>query len=447
MINKTLLIRFFIVICVILQAQFLHSQNALNYNKVTGETDTLILSDVIRRIVTSYPSVREAEESIRQAQARINLAKTGYYPNLDFNANYTRIGPVSTFDIPGLGNFKLFPEDNYSVALNISDNILDFGKTSKNVDYESENKILAAEKVEQAMQSLSMSAIGCFYSLAYLQHALEIKDEELRDLNGHLEFIEKKIQTGSGTDYELLSTKVRISNVESQKIDLESSLEIQQSVLNSLLGAPAYTNHIVKEDTTYIPLEIKDDSLFSYAYSHRDEMIISKENTEVARMHYNVLSTQNYPIVSLFTSGGWKNGYIPDLNTFLANFAAGITVTLPIFDAGRNKNNLLVAESSIKESDFETELIRRKIENEVVESLENLNASRKKLDHYTLQLQQAVQAHSLAETNYRVGAITNLDLLDAETNVSESKLLVLKASIDNEVYLYKLKSVIGEKLY
>ena len=442
-INFQLLI---IIVIIIFSLNIVNAQqNPAGKTQLTA--DTLTLDEIIKSVIANHPSVKESEEVIGETSARINLAKTGRYPNIDIMANYTRIGPVSDFDIPGLGDFKLFPENNYNASLNISENIFDFGKTERNVEYETENKILLKQKLEQVKQTLSVSAINAYFSILYLQEALEIKDEQLKDLNEHLDFVRKKQETGSGIQYEILSTQVRISNVESQKTDMEASLTIQRSALNSLLGEAPYSVHYVKNDLAGKMISVKEDSLFSYATEHREEMNIAREKTRLAELHYNVTKSQNYPVINIFASGGWKNGYIPDLNALTANFAAGIGLTLPIFDAGRNKNNILLANATITEDNFETEVVKRKIESEVVENNENLKASQKKLDQFKLQLEQAEKAYSLAEINFREGAITNLDLLDAATNVSESRLLLLKANIDYAVNTYKMETVLGDKLY
>jgi len=48
---------------------------------------------------------------------------------------------------------------------------------------------------------------------------------------------------------------------------------------------------------------------------------------------------------------------------------------------------------------------------------------------------------------YESGIITNLELLEGSTIVSESHLMLLKSKIDYTLSLYKLKTEIGERLY
>ena len=132
--------------------------------------------------------------------------------------------------------------------------------------------------------------------------------------------------------------------------------------------------------------------------------------------------------------------FIPEMYDPKANFVAGISLKIPIFDGKRNKFNLVQAKSAIIENDQETEIARRNIVNEVVEAQANLKASQKKIDQSLLQLRQASQAYALGQVRYDSGVIINLELLDGSTTVSESRLLLLKARIEHTMNIYKLKS-------
>jgi outer membrane protein len=69
------------------------------------------------------------------------------------------------------------------------------------------------------------------------------------------------------------------------------------------------------------------------------------------------------------------------------------------------------------------------------------------VSQFTLQLEEALKAYALAETSFRAGTITNLELLDSNTSVSQSRLLLLKARIDYAASIYRFKAALGEKLY
>ena len=98
-------------------------------------------------------------------------------------------------------------------------------------------------------------------------------------------------------------------------------------------------------------------------------------------------------------------------------------------------------------SQLETEIVRRNIVNEVVEAQSGIESSKKKVAQFEMQLTHALQAYELAKTSYKSGVITNLDLLDSETAVSESRLQLLKSQLDQQVSILKLKIAIGNHIY
>jgi len=413
----------------------------------TVSNDSLTLNAIIGEVTANHPMVKRALEDLNVSDAKIGLAEASYLPNIDVTSSYTRIGPISEISIPEMGTFSFYPHDNYSAALNVNQTIYDFGKTEKSVLLEKQGKELTLQSVEQVKQKLSQAVIANYYTLVYLQEALKIKDEQLKTLNEHLNFIKKKLETGSATQYEILTTQVRISTIENQKTDLETARQVQVCQLNSLLGKPESTSQKVKNELNVSLPGLQNDALITAAMQNRDEMKLASEKAKLAQLRYNLTDMQNKPVVSAFLSGGIKNGYTPYLYDPKANFAAGFGVKVPIFDGKRKVYNLAQAQSAIQSNDQDTEIARRGIVNEVVEGEANMKASQKKVEQGELQLKQALQAYSLAKISFDSGVITNLELLDGSTSVSESRLQLLKAKIDYTVSLYKLKSATGERLY
>jgi outer membrane protein len=409
--------------------------------------DSLSLKNVIEHVVASYPSVKVAEEAINNADAKIGLAKTNYNPVIDMTASFANLGPVTKLTIPSFGTFQLYPGNNYSASINYQQLVYDFGRTRQNVELENENKAIGEQTLEQVKQRISLFTINNFYTLVYLQAAIKIKDEQIATLSEHLQYIEKMVATGSSTEYQLLSTKVKISTVESQKVDLVAALTAQQASLNSLLGNDQLSNPVVKNELSVELPIIPSDSILSYAFQNRDEVLINEKKASLAELRYGMVKLQNKPLLSLQASGGAKNGYIPYLNKITPNYVVGLGLRVPLFDGLKNKYNLSQAQSAITSLSYESEFTKRNISNEVYESEAFMFAAKKKIGQFELQLRQALKAYTLAETSFESGVITNLDLLDANTSVSESSLMLLKARIDYAASVYKLKAALGERIY
>ena len=131
-----------------------------------------------------------------------------------------------------------------------NETIYDFSKTSRNVKAEESGKTISEKSVELVKQKLNLVTVISYYTLVYLQEALKINDVQLENLNDHLAFITKKKETGSATQYEILTTQVRISAAENQEVDIQIEIKTQQAILNSLLGFPVNTPLKVKQNLT-----------------------------------------------------------------------------------------------------------------------------------------------------------------------------------------------------
>jgi outer membrane protein len=424
----------------------LKSQTGIS-NKSTNVTDSIKLKDIISRVIKDHPSVKSAEEAINNADARIGLAKTGYYPQVDVNASYANIGPVTKLSIPEFGTFQLYPANNYTASIDYQQLVYDFGRTRQNIKLENENKAIGEQSLEQVKQRISLYAVNNFYTLVFLQEAIKIKDEQLATLNEHLDQVEKMMATGSATEFQVLSTKVKISTAESQKVDLVASLTAQRASLNSLLGNDQTTIPVVENELSVELPVVASDSLLSYAFHNRDEVLLNEKETSLAELRYDMVKLQNKPMVTFIASGGAKNGYIPSLNKITPNYVVGLGLRIPIFNGMKNKYNLSQAQSSITSLSYESELTKRNISDELYEAKAYVLAAAKKVKQFELQLTQALKAYTLAEISFQSGVITNLDLLDSNTSLSESKLMLLQARIDYAASIYKLKAALGERIY
>ena len=413
----------------------------------TDKSDSLELKPLINRVIQTYPTVRQAMEALNAADLKIALARSGYLPNAGFAASYAHIGPVPSLTLPDVGTFTLAPTDNVNAALSINQTISDFGKTKKSIEYEEKSKELNNIGLGQVKQRMSMAVIGCYYSLLYYQEAIAIKEEQLSTLNVHLKNVEKKVETGSATQFEILSTKVRISTIESQKTDVVTALNFQNSLLNMLIGEPAVMQHRVRNNLQSDLVPFAEDSLIAVALNNRNEMKLAEKKVVVSQAWQELVRKHENPVVTAFASGGWKNGYIPELYKPRANYAIGLSLLIPIYDATRTKLNTQLAGSVTQSNIYEVDLTRRTITTEVMESINILKAAISKSQLFELQLSQARKALELADLKFKSGTLTNLDLLDSENAESESRLQFLKAKIDRVVSAYKVKAALGMNLY
>jgi outer membrane protein len=140
---------------------------------------------------------------------------------------------------------------------------------------------------------------------------------------------------------------------------------------------------------------------------------------------------------------GVKNGYVPDLTELKANWVARAGVAVPLFNGHRTRSRVAEAEANLEAARARTRALERRTEAEVRRAVTDLEASRDRMQTAQVQVAQAEQAVATAKSRYEAGVATNLDVLDAETSLSNARLARLGARYEYVTSRYALEKATG----
>ncbi len=406
---------------------------------------SLTLQDAIQNALTNQPLLKQAEEQINAAESKINQQKTYYYPEVEGDVSYTRIGPIPAFNFDG-HNLELAPNNNYDFHVSARELLYDFGKRDALVELAKSYKLSSEDKIALIKNNLAYQTTKAFYSVLFLEKSISVKDEQINTLNSHIEVTKKLVQSGSSTDYDILTTKVKLAAVQNQKIDLQNALTKAMIYLNSLMGWPDGKDFELSGNFNADSTSFNADSLIVEAYNKRPEMTLAKDAENSADLNKQLVSLSDRPMLGVFANYGFKNGYEPNIEVLRGNWAAGLNAKIPIFNGNLKDSKVEEAEANLKTASAKILELERNIKTDVQQSVADYNSNLKKFSTAKLQVEQAKQAVQRAEIRYRDGVITNLDLIDAETSLSEAELLSIKVAYENVVNLYSIKMSVGEQI-
>lgn len=121
-------------------------------------------------------------------------------------------------------------------------------------------------------------------------------------------------------------------------------------------------------------------------------------------------------------SAGYKNGFVPDINKLLFNYNVGVGLNIPIFSSARPNYQTKIAKINLQASTYALEAQKLSLNKDIAQAKNDVDATSRKLKNYELQIDQANEAVSLANTRYKGGVITNLELLTSQTNLQDAQL-------------------------
>ena len=290
--------------------------------------DSMTVEQAVQRVLQIHPAIEQALANTRAAEARVQQTSSARLPESDIEASYTYLGPPIPFYFGVLGPFQFYPNNNYDAHIGAGYMLYDFGKTSATIDVAQSHVESAQNTVELIKNGLGYQTIRTFYTILFLQKSIHVADEQIETFDEHLSLTKKKVDVGTATSFDVLTTEVRVASAQNRKVELENSLHKQESILRQLLGEKEGIPITLVGEFTMVPVKLNADSLVEQAFAKRIELKLDHNAQMTADLQYKMTSRGNMPSLHISGEYGVKNGlYFPDLNIIRGNWALSAQVT------------------------------------------------------------------------------------------------------------------------
>jgi TolC family type I secretion outer membrane protein len=397
-----------------------------------SSADSLTLERTVARVLETYPSVEAARREVAAAEARVGQARSGYWPRVSAVGTYRRQDPVSEVTLPaGMGgggeSISIQPNNFYDGHLRVRQTLYDFGATRSRIDQAEAGRTAAERRVEAERATLAFRAIDAFYTTLLAQARIDVQRDQVEQLKETLTVVQRQKAAGTATDFEVQSTRTRLSAARSQLIRLRSQRRRQEAELRRLLGtasgAPlSLRGTLTPSLTAADSARIRADTLAEQALLQHPSVRVAKAQLRAARQGVEVADQSDSPTLSLDAQGGVKNGYPSDINQPRLNESIGVSITVPLFEGFATERQIEEAEAQVQAAEARLTDVRRQVSTRVEQAASDLRALLDRLASTQQRVEQARTAAQLARTRYEAGTITNLDLLEAETELQRARL-------------------------
>ena len=450
------------------EPQSAESQGAATQTAAQDNLITLTLEQVLARAMANQPLILQAEAAVQAARARVGQAQSAYYPFVSGTASYNRLADESFsiatllpagVSLAGLGvpaslaplfssPLSLVPVNNWDFSLGLNQEIYQIGKRTVQVK-QAENGVSAARiGVEQIRMSLAFQAAQGFYTVLFLQEQLKALYEQFGNLQEHLSATQVKVQTGSATRYDVLSTGVRISALQSQLIEAENQLHKQSIALKQLVGMEESADFRLSGGFASSADDHSDEqSHIASAMAHRPDVLQAVESEGAAELNRSMATMGAWPTISAHASMGYKTGILPDINVPAFTWVAGVQVSVPIFQGFLMARLGEEADKKLLASRENTLAVKRNVTTQVLQALQDVEANRRQVVTAQDQLDQAREMLQVVKLQYDLGMLTNLEYLDAQSALERAQLGSLQAQYRAVLSEFALKQAAGAAIW
>jgi outer membrane protein len=414
------------------------------------KTVPLTLRRAVQMAVNNQPLLREAEDYVKTAEGRVRQAESTKLPQVSASLTYAYMGPVPffSFETPlGMESIDVAPAHNYNGHVEVKYLIFDFHRRDEMIRLLQSNKLARQEKVNLLKNRLAYATVRAFYSVLFLRQSLAVKEQQRQDLLRHLAVARKLVATGSAVSLDTLTTKVRVTAIENQKISIENLLHQNEIALKSLLNLKHSDSVAVTgKFFTSVP-RMSLDSLFQTAYRNREDIKLTQIGQQTAGIQKELARRTAVPTLSAMGSFGAKNGYPDALYRLRGNWVLGLAADIPIFEGNLKKAKIETADWQIEAVKNHLEAVKKTVRREVQQAASDLSSNIRHLNMAHQEIIAAEAAVKQARVNYRSGYATNLTLLDAETSLTRARLLYVAGQYKVTLSRYRLLETLGIRIW
>lgn len=372
---------------------------------------------------------------MKASQARILGAKSSFLPTVDLNASYTKNDKVFMESVTtGYKN-----QNQLGVAL--SQTIYSGGanyaafKQSK-VDLKTQQETLRLKKLDVEFETKRL-----YYGLLLAYETKRIAQELVDQARTHAQDVSNKLKEGTATKFDLLQSNTQVSLLIPELVRSKNAIDITMAELDKLLGYKVTSQINPLDKLDYKTIDIKEDEFLKVAYLNRPEMILKSLGVDLNKWAIQLAKSGWKPQVDAnFGYDYISNNLTNMFNRAHNNWSAGVSVNLAVFDGFSTLAKVRQAKEKYEQSVLakadvqdQTAVDIRKACLDMLRAYEVIAATKDNVG-------QAKEALRLAVVNYDNGEGTNLDVLDAQTSLSQIQKNLYESIYDYimaEAYLYK----------
>jgi outer membrane protein TolC len=415
------------------------------FDKPVPGVISLSLLDAMDRGLRHNLGLLLSQQQTEQARAQYRRQLSALLPNISGNASET-INQINlaAFGIPlpaGLSSPVVGPFAVFDAHANMSETLLDFNAINK-VRAASENEKAAQFTVRDARE-LVVLVVGNEYLLTLASAArLDTAKAQLTTAQTIFNQTSDLKKAGVAAGIDVLRAQVQLQTQQQRVLAAQNQYERQKMVLARTIGMPVSQQFQLTDTVPYAPLSAIDlEQALAQAYKQRPEYLAAESRTRAAEIAVKAAKGEALPTVQVNGQFGMI-GPAPGSSEATYSLSAGLRV--PIFQGGKVKADVDLAEAQLRQSKMQLEDLRSRVEFEVRSALLDVKTSDDQVQVAKQQIDLAAEELKEARDRYAAGVSGSLEVVQAQEAVAAANDNEIQALYLNNVAKLSLVRALGE---
>lgn len=387
-------------------------------------TQLLTLEQAIELAYRNNPDLQVAELELQQSREVLNEARAARLPTVSVsgalqgqNTTSTSLGPVGG----GLGTVTTERLGGVIRGqLDVVYNVFSSGRRAASIRAAEESIRLQELELERRREVLRLNTINEYYDLQQTVEEIRISQAFLDEAERNLRDTRLREEVGVGTRFDVLRAEVQTANARQRLVQAQSDRQTAQRTLARRLNLPPSitVNTVPVAIAGNWPLSLEESIVMAYQF--RAELEQQLAQREIGEQQRRIALSEIGPQVDLFANYSGQSTFTDD-NGFNDGYQFGARVAWTLFDGGAAAARGRQREIDIAIAEERFEDTRTGIRLEIEQAYYSLQANQQNIQTAELAVEQAREALELAILRFEAGVGTQLDVISAQSELTDAE--------------------------
>ena len=399
------------------------------------------LQKLIALALENNRDLRIAALNIERSQALYRIQRADLFPAVNAAGSAVEARTPGVLSSTG----HAITTHQYSVNLGFSAYELDLFGRVRSLKDQALQQFFATEEARRSIQiSLVAEVASNYLTLAADKESLKIARDTFESQKSSYNLIKRRFEAGASSELDLRQAQ---TSVDSARVDIArftSQVAQDENALALVIGSPVPAGLLPSGLSAITEVKELRAGLPSEVLQRRPDIVEAEHLLKAANANIGAARAAFFPSITLTTSIGLSSDQLSGLfkgGTGTWSFVPQIT--LPIFDAGRNRANLKVSE-------VEREIFLARYEKaiqsafrEVADALAQYGTLGDQMEAQQSLTDATAVSYRLSQARYEKGIASYLNVLDSQRSLYSAQQGLISVRLSRLVNLVTLYKVLG----
>ena len=423
-------------------------------------TRPLSLADALNTALEQNATILEAQNDLAASHGVVVQTRAVALPHLQATSQYkytnpsdiepisAQVGPNETFSLAT-------PDQNWNADIQIVQDIYMGGRLIAAFRAADATEKQALANYQTSVADTLLNVRLAYYDVLLAAQEITVHEASVKLLEKELDDQQHRLNAGTVPKFNVLRADVAVANERPNLIQARNNYRIAKNNLSNLLGY-----NLPHEIWENIPLDLTDDfdanpypinlpDAIQQALNRRTELLALRKDVELQQLNIINAKSGYKPTVSVFAGYDWHNAqYTPPvtLDHEFDGWNAGAQLSWDIFDGALTFGKVKQAKAQFDKSKTVLDDQARQIELQVRTAYSDFIQARETLDSQIKVQEEADEALREARQRAEAGTGTQLDVLDAETSLTQARTTQIQALHDYATARARFERAIGSDM-